>query len=180
MKKITSKLLAIMMVAVTCLSSTGTVNAATATVYINEGTSYDVHSISTTKIGDKSKKVNTPGINKTSYTSGSIVVSSTKSYTFSASATVTQEFDAGFTTVSASVEVGSSYTAEVSAGTTINLESSAPNGVYYAYICVPHVKASYKVQNCSLNHTGWYTKYTKTIAYMPMLDMEYLELRRVY
>lgn len=88
------------------------------------------------------------------------------------------EFGAGFGSVTATVEIGASYSTEVSAGTTINLESSAPNGVYYAYICVPHVKAEYKVQTCTLNHTGWYTKYEKTIAYMPKLNMEYLELRK--
>lgn len=51
-----------MMVAVMCVSSTEIVNAASATEYIRKGASYEVHSISTTKISDRSKKVNTPGI----------------------------------------------------------------------------------------------------------------------
>lgn len=180
MRTVVKKISVILMAAVMCISSIGVANAQTVTKYLNTGTAYDVHTLTTTKIGDKAKKINTPGINKTSNTSGSIVVSTTKSYTFSASTTISSEFSAGFATVSAAVEVGASYTTEVSAGTTINLESSAPNGVYYAYLCVPHVKASYKVQHCTWSYSGWYTKYTKDISYMPMVDMEYLDLRRVY
>ena len=169
-----------MMASVMFMTSTGVVNAATETYFQNTGTSYLVHSLTTTKIGDKSKKLDALGINKKSYTSGCITVTKSQAHTFSASMTVTGEYSWGFASVSASLEVGASYTAEVSAGTTINLESSAPNGVYYAYVCVPHVKATYKCQYCTLSYSGWYTKKTQDIAYMPMVNMEYLEIKKVY
>lgn len=67
----------------------------------------------------------------------------------------------------------------VSAGTTIYIDKSAPNGIYYGYICVPQKKVHFKVQNCSLNYTSWTTKYEKTFDYAPQKDLEYITVKRV-
>lgn len=64
MCKIIKKIAVLVMTAVMCVSSTEVVNAANASVYINKGGGYEVHSISTTNAKPKSKKVNTPGIKK--------------------------------------------------------------------------------------------------------------------
>lgn len=177
--KIVKKAVAAVLAATILMSSSVLcTKAASASYYKKQKSSYEVYTISTSNATETSKKVNTPGFKKTKYTSGSITVSKSQSFTVSASSSVSATYDAGFATVGARVSVGASTTATVSAGTTINLDKSAPNGIYYAYIVVPRKKANFKVQGCTLNYTGWYTKYTKTIATVPMLDHDYLELRR--
>lgn len=177
--KIAKKAVAAILVATMLMSaSVFCTNAASAQYYKKLKSSYEVYTISTSNAKEYSKKVNTPGFKKTKHTSGSITVSKSQSFTVSASSSVSATFNAGFAKVSAQVSVGASTTATVSAGTTIHLDKSAPNGVYYAYINVPRKKVDFKVQGCTLNHTGWYTKYTKTIATVPMLNRDYLELRK--
>ena len=180
MSNVVKRITVIIMVVVMCISTPGVANAATVTKYVRNGSSYNVLSLDVSMIGAKSEKVDTAGLKKTSYTSGSVVTSTTKNYTFSASASLSFEEKFLFASIMGEAGVALSYGVEVSAGTTINLDSSAPNGVYYAYLSVPHVRGTFKIQNCTLNYTGWSTKYLKTISYMPMIGCEYLEMKRVY
>lgn len=178
MKKL-KEVVAIILIVMTLMSaSVISANAASATYYKKQKNSYDVYSITTSNAKGQSKKVNTPGFKKTKYTSGSFSVSKSQSVTFTASSKISADYSYGFAKVGAEVSVGYSATKTVAAGTTLNVSKDAPNGIYYLYVVTPRKKVDFKVQKCSLDHTDWYTKYTKTLKTAPMLKNEYLELRR--
>ena len=148
-------------------------------VYEKDGGYYNVYSMRTYYADPKEKKIDAPGFKKTKYTYGSITVTKSQSFGFSTSTSVDAKYKRVFCDVGASFGVTTSVTESVSAGVTLGVDKAAPNGVYYAYMCVPHKKVYFSVRRCSSNHVSWYTKYEKTFQYAPVKNMEYIDVKAV-
>lgn len=151
-------------------------DAASAEVYVKHKTYYNVYTMSTSNAKPVIKMLDTPGFKKTKYTTGSVTVSKSQSFTVNASASVDGQYEGAFANVGAKLSVGASVTTTVHAGTTISLKASSPSGVYYARLVHPRKKVNFKAKRCSLNHTGWYTRYSKTIDRVPTIGLAYVEL----
>lgn len=149
------------------------------TVYKQDGSYYNVYTMRTYYAEPKEKKIDALGFNKTKYTYGSITVTKSQSFGFSTSTSVDAKYKGVFCDVGASFGVTSSVTESVSAGVTIGVDKSAPNGVYYAYMCVPHKKVYFSVKRCSSNYVSWDTKYEKTFKFAPVKNMEYIDVKAV-
>ena len=149
------------------------------TKYQKKGSCYMVYSVSTSNYATYSKKLNIPGFRKTKYTGGNFIVSRTQSVTLSSNVTLKSEFSTPLWRVGADVSIGASETSTAYEGVTVQLKDNAPDGIYYAYLCVPHRKATFSVRSCSLNHTSWNDLYKKSGVTAPMIDMSYVELRRL-
>lgn len=147
------------------------------TVYKKDGNYYNVYTMRTYYADPIEKKIDAPGFKKTKYTYGSITVTKSQSFGFSTSTDVKSEYKGMFCSVGASFGVTTSVTKGVSAGVTLGVDKNAPNGVYYAYMCVPHKKVYFSVRRCSSNYVSWDTKYEKTFKFAPVKDMEYIEVK---
>lgn len=177
-KKIKKQLTGLLVIA-GVVTSTVSVNAQTVTKEKRGASSYTVTTMSTSYATTRQKRLDAPGFRKTKYTSGSITVTQSRSYSFSTSSSVDAKYKTLFGEVGGSVGVTASKTKSIAAGTTLNVMESAPSGIYYGYICMPQKKVKFKVQTCSLNHTGWYTRYEKTFTYAPRKSGEYITVKKV-
>lgn len=182
MEKIIKKGLAtaiiIVLVTVTIIGNVPiSAQAESKTVYEKDGGYYNVYLMRTYYAKTQERKINTPGFRKTKYTYGSIAVTKSQSFGFSTSTDVKGEYKGIFCSVGTSFGVTTSVTETVSAGTTLYVDKDAPNGVYYAYLYVPHKKVYFNVRRCSSNYVSWSTKYEKTFDYAPMQNMDYIEVK---
>lgn len=121
--------------------------------------------------------VNTPGIMKRAYTSGSVTITNAESKTVTASSDVSTSYNAFLWEVGAEAGVAYSVTGVAEYSTTVVLAPTAPEGVYYPYLRFPCYKTNFRVQRCNAStYTNWSTLYDITIEYAPRIDKAYVDL----
>ena len=121
--------------------------------------------------------VNTPGIMKRAYTSGSVTITNAESKTVTASSNVSASYNVILWEVGAEAGVAYSVTGTAECSTTVVLDPIAPEGVYYPYLRFPCYETNFRVQKCNAStYTNWSTLYNITIAYAPRIDKAYVDL----
>ncbi len=153
----------------------------TKTIYKNNGTGYDVFTVTiSTGPSNNYKRIATPGFEKKSYTTGTISVSSSKSVTHGSSSSLSATTKFGLseiveTSFSYNYTVSDSVTAQISAGTSITVDKTAPSGFYYGFVGILNRKVKIKHQRCTYAYSGWYqVQKDQNLKYAPVENSDYI------